>query len=287
MISIHLENSITFLETSPFHSIGSLKSMIQSQNSIPIQSIKLIFQGKVLQNNLTLQDYNIVPGSALLLIKSPENMQVIVKLFKGRSYTFDVGPHDSFKHLKEKIQIKTSIPASHQRLFIPNKFSDDSDLIFNSGIKNLDVIGLMYSAPKQITVINERNEVFKIDILNDKSIKDLKRLIAGRVGIPDTKMFICCVGKKLNDGDLISSLRKCKVFVCKEKNQQVHLKFSQGEIRTFHCDDETSIRGVIKEIIKVYPLCQKEYLKIGDDCVDDELRKVCEVSRDKILNIEL
>lgn len=287
MISIHFEKSITFIETSPYHSIGSLKSMIQSQKSIPIQSIKLIFQGKLLQNNLTLQDYNIVPGSALVLIRSPEIMQVIVKLFGGRSYTFDVWPHDSFQDLKEKIQNKVKIPISNQRFFISDHNFEDSDLIFNSGIQNLAIIGLMFSVDIQISVINERNEILKVCILNDKKIRDFKRLIEKFVKIDYKKMFISCKGKKLNDDDFVSILDKKKVFVCREKNKQAHVKFSDGEIRTVHCDDEISIRGLIKELKKMNPSCRKECLKIDGEFVEDESKKICEISNEKIFNVEI
>lgn len=48
--------------------IGDLKNMIHSERQIPVDQQRLIFQGKQLEDDNTLADYNIETGSNIHLV---------------------------------------------------------------------------------------------------------------------------------------------------------------------------------------------------------------------------
>lgn len=48
--------------------VAELKNTINSRDGIPVQQQRLIFQGKQLENDSTLEDYNIQPNNTIHLV---------------------------------------------------------------------------------------------------------------------------------------------------------------------------------------------------------------------------
>ena len=105
------------LNVSAFHRIKDAKSMIHDKEGIPPEQQRLLFGGKLLQDERTLSDYHIPEESTLQLEPLPPGyMDIFVKTFTGGTLTFMVQTNETVGDLKSRIQSSEDIPPDQQAL---------------------------------------------------------------------------------------------------------------------------------------------------------------------------
>ena len=56
------------LDFEPTQKVEDIKSALQEKEGIPVQQIRLIYSGKILKDELTIQEANINPGTTLMMM---------------------------------------------------------------------------------------------------------------------------------------------------------------------------------------------------------------------------
>lgn len=120
-----------------------LKQQIEEKLGIPADDQRLLFSGQELEDQRSLADYELQTdntvhlstrstparqGSARTTLQrlrrpapSNEEVQIFVKNLNGKTMAIMVSPADTVKSLLEKVEVKTGIPPSQQRLLYGGK----------------------------------------------------------------------------------------------------------------------------------------------------------------------
>ena len=56
------------LDFEPTQKVEEIKNALQEKEGIPVQQIRLIYSGKILKDELTIQEANINPGTTFMMM---------------------------------------------------------------------------------------------------------------------------------------------------------------------------------------------------------------------------
>jgi len=111
---------IIALKAKPSRTIDSIKKKIQEKEGTLRDQQQLFFEGKELENNQTLSDYDL-PKEFTLQLVARNIMQIFVKTMKGKSIAISVDPNETIGEFKQKIEYREGIPKHEQRLIFAGK----------------------------------------------------------------------------------------------------------------------------------------------------------------------
>ncbi|KAM3146748.1 hypothetical protein pb186bvf_001316 [Paramecium bursaria] len=132
--------------------ITSLKNQIQNNDGVSIQQQILCFKGQELEDEATLQSYNIQNESMINLeLKqiNKANQEIYVKTISGRLLTFEFEPQDRIEKLKVKIYKKEGIHYYQQKLIFQDEVLQIGKTLADYNIENGSIIFLSKERDEQ------------------------------------------------------------------------------------------------------------------------------------------
>ena len=159
--------------------IQLLKAQIFSIEMIPAEQQRLIFAGKQLADDLTLEDYNIKHLSTIHFVeRTIVDFQIFAKIM-NKTITLDIDPSKSIEIMKELIQDKEGIPPYIQKLFFNGKELEDGRTPSDYNIKRESTITLKY-----FLKIKSRKRMLNFELDDNILISKLKEMIELQEKIP-------------------------------------------------------------------------------------------------------
>lgn len=159
--------TITF-NVSPIETVDNLKLMIEKEEGVPVWKQMLIYACKILEENTTLEDYNITEESSIFLIIRFNSSKIYITPLIGPNIPIDFDQTEKISSIKKKIENKENIDIRKQILIYDSNKLEDNKSLFDYGIKKESKITLVIIEDQQ-----KLNEKLKenINSLNNK-LKD-------------------------------------------------------------------------------------------------------------------
>ena len=203
MLEINLlDDTNIFIEAKISDKVENIKEKIKQklkQENIIFNRSELIFKGKILEDNKSLDDYDINEES-IIYFKYYPPIQITIKIDDEGEFGLDVELSEAICDLKQKIKsVKELIPDKYKLMFGGIELINDGKTLGDYNIKNGDVIKLFRTYQIQIRIENNK-DLFIIEVESlSVDINYVKKKIQKEIGIPSNKYKILFKGKKLEN----------------------------------------------------------------------------------------
>ena len=203
MLEINLlDDTNIFIEAKISDKVENIKEKIKQklkQENIIFNRSELIFKGKILEDNKSLDDYDINKES-IIYFKYYPPIQITIKIDDDGEFELDIELTETIYNLKQKIKsMKELIPNKYKLIFNKIELINDDKTLNDYNIKNGDIIKLFRTYQIQIRIENNK-DLFIIEVESlSVDINYVKKKIQKQIGIPSNKYKILFKGKKLEN----------------------------------------------------------------------------------------
>jgi len=182
------------LKVRPSDTLHSVKAKILEQHC-------LVFDGRQLDDNLTLADYDIHHQSTIDL---QEKMQIhVTDTLAGTNITLEVHSLDTIDNVKAKIEYSVGFPKGQQCLIFCNKqLEDNSTLVDHNICKESTLLLVVHPIPRglmRIFVKTHSGTTLALAVNNSDTIDIVKVKIHEKDGTPPDQQRLIYGGKQLED----------------------------------------------------------------------------------------
>ena len=179
--------------------IETVKDRIHDMEGIPPGQQLLMFGGQQLENCKTVMEYNIQKESTLDLMGN-----IFVNTLKGNITTFTVGPSETIRSLKTKIQDQEGIPLHVQEMLFSGQYLTDTMELSESKIQSGSTIYLHMRNTTLIPIHFTRHTCnTTLSIEYNQDIYNMKVEICEKTGMPPDQQLLAYCGRQLQDYDVL------------------------------------------------------------------------------------
>ncbi|KAK9818391.1 hypothetical protein WJX72_011860 [[Myrmecia] bisecta] len=183
--------------------IADIKRQIQEKEGITTASQRLFFADRALADSVTLAQYNMQPGSTILLVlrlsradkinRAAEagRVQILATTFNGKTLALEVHGLDTVDMLKSQVTDREGIPPERFRLIHVGLHLEDGSILAEYGI-------------------GKGSTVHVLGRLSSDTIADIKRQIQKKEGITPASQRLIFAGRDLADSVTVAQYKMQK-----------------------------------------------------------------------------
>lgn len=192
--------------------IEAVKAKIEEEQGIPQYVQLLKFNGTLLKDDRTLEDYDIGRNATICLkVRLRETMQIFLKPLTGRTLTLNVDSSDTVKAVKRNIQANAGgFPIDEQRLIFKGVELEDGNTLADYAVVKESTVNLVLRLKKymQVFVKTLDGRTITLDVERTDTIAAVKRKIQNKEGVSPDMQRLIYQGNSLEDDQ---TLEDCKV----------------------------------------------------------------------------
>ena len=294
-----ITGKIITLEVKSSDTIKNIKSKIQVKEDIPPSIQCLTFGDDQLEDGIFLYEYNIQNNSTLSLVYSRSCMQVFVKIHNNEIISLEVEPSDTIENVKSKIQIKSGILPEQQRLFFIDRQLEDNLTVYDYNIQNKSTLCLFlrsYMSIYDIYIKTITGKTITLEVKSSDTIKNVKRQIQNKEGIPSCRQRLIFDCKQLKDNYTLSSYNirnKSTLHLILRRNynrmpaNKIYVKMDTGETISFKVKSSDTVENIKSKIQDKEGISPEQQClifdgkKLENNCIISE----CNIQNDSTLRL--
>lgn len=137
------------IEADHNNTIEHVKNLIEKLNGTPAEKQRLELDGKIMEDNLSLNDYNIDKDSKITMVVKEHTgpMTIRVKNY-SQTFFFEVHPTDTVMSIKKKISANQSVETDIQRIVYKGKELADNATMADHDIQHDTCLWLLMDLNK-------------------------------------------------------------------------------------------------------------------------------------------
>ena len=191
------------LKVDPSDTISNLKKKIENVKGFSADEQRLVFQGKKLEDDRTVSDYNIQNNSTLNVVLpilgKHYPMEVTILTEAGRLATLRVKPIDSILELKRKVQDITRVPPYKQSLSFAGVELENARTISDYNMRNKSAINFVKIIEVYVVTQQCTQERMTLQLRPLDTVRSMKDEIHVKTNISPCQQVLEFGGKQIHD----------------------------------------------------------------------------------------
>ena len=196
-------------EVHPTDTVEQLKNKMRDREGLPGEIQQYYHNNELLDSELSFAESGVVAGTTLrLAVDRSRNTQVFVSVDSQPSFPLWVSRNTTIARLKEMVAEKKGVATDVQRVYFARALLDDTRTLGDYVIETNHMIHIQIHRPPPIrftvTVQGSANGPLEFEEAINKTVQEVKRLLAGRLHVPSEQQQLFFEGSELADQSKLS-----------------------------------------------------------------------------------
>ena len=193
------------LITNPYNMVSAFKEEVAIKEGYAKDQLVLLFNGRNLPENRTLNDCGITNHSIIHIMLTPnqQRMHLFVKTLTGQTFILYPMSTMTVREVKEDIQRKEGIPVTQQNLVFEGQPLEDDRTLKDSRLPLQCTVHLINQAPaaQPLTILVRTllGKTIALHINSGDSVRSVKRQIQEKEGYPPDQINLVFGGREMDD----------------------------------------------------------------------------------------